>query len=83
MTLHRKSKPPNSKRWFCTQHTAQVGENYFEHAMVSLKMAGKLFVLSLAAFIHAVLPWVFQFTVTSNLIKLGERARRRIQSGLF
>ncbi|MEM9135192.1 MAG: DUF6356 family protein [Actinomycetota bacterium] len=40
-----------------TDHPAQVGETYFEHQKVALRYSRQLFVASMQAAVHSVLPW--------------------------
>ena len=42
-----------------TDHPHAVGESYGEHFGVAMSYAGKLFLASCAAFVHALLPFLF------------------------
>lgn len=47
-----------------TEHPASVDETYLEHARFALGFAGRLFLASLAALVHAVLPFLFETTAS-------------------
>jgi len=51
-----------------TQHPSSVNETYFEHMRVAYSFSARLGFASLAAFIHAIFPFLFK-TTASNLIK--------------
>ena len=50
------------------QHPATVEESYFEHMMFAGRFALTLLAASAAAFVHAVIPALFEKTA-SNLIR--------------
>jgi hypothetical protein len=45
-----------------TRHPAAVGESYTEHMEVAAGFGVRLFLASLACFVHAVLPFLFERT---------------------
>ncbi len=49
-------------------HPASVEESYFEHLIFAGRFASTLFLASLAALIHAIIPVLFEKTA-SNLIR--------------
>lgn len=51
-----------------TAHPASVGETYVQHAGFALRFAGALFLASLAALVHAVLPFACQ-TTASRIVR--------------
>ncbi|MDF2765595.1 MAG: hypothetical protein K0S81_2589 [Rhodospirillales bacterium] len=55
-----------------TRHPAIVGESYTEHMGVAAGFGTRLFLASLACFVHAVLPFLFERT-GSNAVQLLHR----------
>jgi len=51
-----------------TDHPQAVGETYGEHFGVAMSYAGRLFLAACAAFVHALLPFLF-VTTASRAIK--------------
>jgi Family of unknown function (DUF6356) len=45
-----------------TRHPASVGETYSEHMQVAAGFGLRLFLASLACFVHALLPFLFERT---------------------
>jgi hypothetical protein len=45
-----------------TRHPASVGETYTEHMQVAAGFGLRLFLASLACFVHALLPFLFERT---------------------
>ena len=56
------------KYFYMKGHLKSVCMNYYEHFMLSFGFGCKLFIGSIAAFIHALIPDIFTDS-TSNLIK--------------
>ena len=59
---------PNSLKDLFTDHPHAVGETYGEHFGVAMSYSGRLFAASCAAFMHALLPFLF-VTTASRAIK--------------
>jgi hypothetical protein len=57
-----------------TDHPASVGETYGQHLRFALRFSGLLLTASIAAFIHALVPSMFETT--------GSRILRRLHSDL-
>ena len=55
-----------------TKHPKSVDETYFEHMKCAFKFFYTLLGLSFAALIHAVLPFMFEFTASSGVKKLND-----------
>lgn len=66
----------NLKRLF-TEHPAMVGETYPEHMRVALSFARPLAAASLAAFVHAFLPFLSKTTASDTVKALHGRMTRR------
>ena len=68
-----------------TDHPAQVGETYFEHQKVALHYSRQLFVASMQAAVHSVLPWCCRTSASERIHRLhGEitaGARGRLAEG--
>ena len=52
-----------------TRHPATVGESYSEHMGMAAGFGSRLFLASLACFVHALLPFLFERT-GSNTVQL-------------
>lgn len=58
-----------------TAHPASVDETYLQHFAFALKFSGLLFAAACAAFVHALLPFLFERTagnITRRLYALIE-----------
>lgn len=55
-----------------TEHPASVDETYLEHMGVAFSFAGRLFLASLACFVHGLLPFLFVRTGSSAIAGLHE-----------
>ncbi len=60
-----------------TDHPATVDETYFEHMVFAARFALTLFAAALAAFVHALLPFLFEKTASGIVHRLYERTRNR------
>lgn len=60
-----------------TDHPASVGETYFEHLGFALRFSLRLFAASLAALVHALLPFLFEKTASNVVNGLHERLTNR------
>jgi len=60
-----------------TSHPDAVGESYGEHFGVAMSYSGKLFAASCAAFVHALLPFLFVTTASSAIKKMYANMTRR------
>ena len=72
-----------------TRHPASVGETYIEHMQVAGGFGLRLFLASLACFVHALLPFLFERTGSTAIQALHgsmvtSRLRRddRIRDGV-
>ncbi len=66
-------------RFSFTEHPASVGETYVEHMGVAASFGWRMFIASLACFVHAVLPFAFMRTGSKAIAELHERmVRNRI-----
>ena len=54
-------------------HPASVGESYGEHGVFAASVGWTMFVGSLACFVHAVVPALFQTTGSRAIKNLHER----------
>ena len=60
-----------------TAHPASLGDTYREHMRASLSYAVPLLGASLAAFVHALCPFLFTTTASGSVKRLHERMTRR------
>ena len=63
-----------------TAHPREVGETYFEHGLFACRYGAKMTLGGLAAFLHGVLPFLFQTTgsrITRELNATLEESRAR------
>ena len=54
-------------------HPASVGETYGEHAAFATSVGWTMFVGSLACFVHALVPALFQTTGSTAIMALHEK----------
>jgi hypothetical protein len=62
-----------------TEHPRQAGETYVQHAGQALAISAKLLCASLAAGIHAVLPFLFSSTASTICAEVCASVARRQQ----
>ena len=55
-----------------TDHPSKVDETYFEHMKCAFKFFYTLFGLSFTALVHAVFPFLFEFTASDGIKKLND-----------
>jgi hypothetical protein len=55
-----------------TEHPASVGESYFQHLAHALGFAARMFVGSLACFVHAVFPFLCVKTGSKCITELHD-----------
>ena len=55
-----------------TDHPSKVNETYFEHMKCAFTFFYTLFGLSFTALVHAVFPFMFEFTASNGVKKLNE-----------
>ncbi|MDX1709620.1 MAG: DUF6356 family protein [Rhodovibrionaceae bacterium] len=72
-----------------TKHPASVDETYGEHMVMAASFGGRMFLASLACFVHAVFPFLFERTGSKAISELYERmvtnrhkATRRAETSL-
>jgi hypothetical protein len=53
-----------------TRHPASVGETYTEHMQVAAGFGFRLFLASMACFVHALLPFLFERTGSTAIQSL-------------
>jgi hypothetical protein len=61
-------------------HPQAVNESYTEHAGVAFGYAGRLFVASCAALVHAVIPSLCKTTVSSAIREMHQEMQARVTS---
>ena len=60
-----------------TKHPNDVNETYWEHMKCAFKFFYKLLGLSLAALVHSVFPFLFEFTASNGVKKLNNCLKNR------
>jgi len=60
-----------------TDHPSKVDETYFEHMLCACKFFIKLQLLSFAALVHSVFPFLFEFTASNGVKKLNNCLKNR------
>ena len=60
-----------------TKHPRSVNETYFEHMKCAFKFFYTLFGLSLAALVHAIFPFWFEYTASDGIKKLNDCMKER------
>ena len=66
-----------------TAHPREVGETYFEHGLFACRYGAKMTLGGIAAFLHGLLPFLFQATgsrITRELNATLEESRARAAS---
>ncbi|MBB4173785.1 DUF6356 family protein [Sulfitobacter noctilucicola] len=58
-------------------HPAKVNETFAQHMLFALKFSGLLFAAAGAAFVHAIIPCLFERTASRIIGQLYERTHRR------
>ena len=56
-----------------TEHPASVEESYPEHMAMAFSFAGRMFLASLACFVHGLLPFLFVKTGSAAITELHDR----------
>ena len=69
----------NMKNIF-SNHPNSVGETYLQHLFKAFNFGYKLTVMSIQAFIHGILPWCFEHTVSNKIKKLNDVLQQRKES---
>ncbi len=60
-----------------TEHPESVDETYFEHMRFAGTFGFSLIIAAAAAFIHAILPFMFEKTASKAVARLYERTHTR------
>ncbi|WP_417414351.1 DUF6356 family protein [Hoeflea sp.] len=68
---------PNQIARLFTEHPQSVDETYFEHLRFAGAFSGKLLLASLAALVHAVLPFTFEKTASRMINDMHHRMHNR------
>ena len=66
-----------------TAHPTDVGESYFEHGLFACRYGAKMTLGGIAAFIHGLLPFLFQTTgsrITRELNEVLEQSAARARA---
>lgn len=67
----------NLKELF-TEHPNSVDETYFEHLLYATVKGLTLILLGLIGIIHAIFPFLFVFTVSRAVSKMGKEVDERM-----
>ncbi|MFT6304407.1 MAG: hypothetical protein ACI9XK_002312 [Granulosicoccus sp.] len=57
----------------CREHPQSVGQSYWEHFWFSFSFSARLLVAASTAFVHALVPGVFETTTSRAIDQLHER----------
>ncbi|MTI16562.1 hypothetical protein E1162_04830 [Rhodobacteraceae bacterium RKSG542] len=60
-----------------TDHPRSVGETYFQHMAFAFRFGCIMLGASLAAFVHAILPFAFEKTASTIIIETADKLRNR------
>ena len=55
------------------KHLKNQDMSYIEHLKFAWCISGKLFILTIAGFIHGLMPWFFQSWVSSGIYKINKK----------
>lgn len=67
----------NFKELF-TEHPRSINETYFEHWKFASLRGLQLILLGVIAIIHAIFPFLFTFTVSRTVSKMGKEVDERM-----
>lgn len=56
-----------------TSHPASVNETYLQHMRFALSFSGTLLLAAMAAFTHAIFPFLFEKTASKLIVGLTQR----------
>tara|TARA_B100001250_G_C19488080_1_gene651775 strand:+ start:295 stop:519 length:225 start_codon:yes stop_codon:yes gene_type:complete len=65
---------------FFKAHLNAVGETYFQHLFKAFSFGIKLILIALRAFIHAIFPWFFEYSVSEKISELNDVLQNRKKS---
>ena len=65
-----------------TKHPNSVGESYIKHFYNALSFSCLLFLLSFKAFIHAILPFMFETSVSDRVKTLNNDMQKRKEEAI-
>lgn len=60
-----------------TKHPKKVGETYFQHFGKSISFCFTFLLLSLKSFIHAIFPFLFEYSASSKIKELHDCMQKR------
>ena len=60
-----------------TKHPNSVGETYLQHLVKGLSFSIKLIFISLKAFIHAIVPCLFEHSTSDKVAELNDVLQKR------
>ena len=60
-----------------TKHPKEVGETYLEHMFNALRYSLTFLFLSVVAFIHAILPFLFTRTASCVVQEMADHIKKR------
>lgn len=61
----------------CREHPQSVGQSYWEHFRFSSSFAARLLLAASTAFIHALIPGVFETTTSKAIDRLHQRIQHQ------
>jgi hypothetical protein len=64
-----------------TDHPATLGESYFRHQRAAFSYAATLLAASLAAFVHGLIPCLFETTASRTVARLQASMAARARLG--
>ena len=62
------------------KHPNSVGETYFQHFFKAFGFGVNLILIAFRAFIHAILPFCFENSVSKSISKLNDKLHNRQNS---
>lgn len=60
-----------------TKHPHKVGESYFKHFFKACGFGFKLLFISFRVFVHAVFPFLFEYSTSDKINKLNNMLQQR------
>ena len=59
------------------KHPNEIGETYIVHFLKAFRFGIRLLVIAFRAFVHGLLPWCYEHTVSDDVKKLNDVLQER------
>ncbi len=62
-----------------TKHPNKIGESYFTHFLKAIKIGFRLLFIVFRIFIHAIFPFIFEYSTSKKINDLNNELQKRIK----